>query len=149
MRFSISAAAVCTAFACASAPRGPSDAEVRAMLDGELQDMVVAISSANPGPLVSHLAPDARMTIRGVIAGEGEIINVDLSGTQEIRSFLTSAGAPPDFYMGVTGFERSGTEAEQTGQWSIAGEQTGTFTISWQQTPDGIWQIRRWHFVGS
>jgi len=122
---------------------------VRSLLDTQLQDMVVAISSANPAGVVSHFAPDGQMTIRGVLAGEGELLNVDLSGTQQITSFLISAGAPPDFYMGVTTFERAGTEAEQTGNWSIAGEQTGTFTIAWHQTQEGIWQVTRWHFVGS
>lgn len=149
MRLSIPLAAVCVALGCASAPRGPTDAEVRATLDVQLQDMVAAISTANPAGVVGHMAPDGQMTIRNVLGGEGIVLNVDLAGTQEIRSFLASVGAPPDFYMGVTAFERSGTEADQTGQWSIAGEQTGTFSIHWVQMPDGMWQVTQWHFVGS
>jgi polyisoprenoid-binding protein YceI len=140
---------VCMALACASVPPGPTDAEVRAMLDAQLQDMVVAISAGEPSTVTGHFAPDGEMTIRGVLGGEGVVLNVDLSGTQQIQSFLNEAGAPPDFYMDVSAFDRTGTEAEQTGQWSITGEQKGTFTINWRQTSDGIWQVLRWHFAGS
>lgn len=149
MRMSFPAVAVVTALACASAPRGPSDSEVRASLDALLQEMVVAVSSGNPGGVVSHFASDGQMNVRGVLAGEGQILNVELTGPDQIRSFLLSAGAPPEFYMGVTRFERTGMEAEQAGEWSIAGEQTGTFTIGWRQTADGVWQVIRWDFVGS
>jgi hypothetical protein len=135
--------------ACASTPRGPTDAEVRAALDAQLQQLVRDVLAGNTASVLAQFASDAVMVLRGVIGPEGEVINVELTGTDQIGSFTNQTGPPPDFAMQVTGFTRSGTEAEQTGRWSLAGEQTGTFTVTWRDTAEGAWEIVRWRFEGT
>jgi len=135
--------------ACASAPRGPTDAEVRAALDTQLQEMVSSLSAGNITNVVDHFVSDGVLIVRGVVGGDGQLINVEVAGPQQIQSFLNQAGAPPDFIMNVSAFERNGSRATQSGRWSIAGEQTGTFAIDWAQNADGSWQVVRWLFVGA
>jgi hypothetical protein len=98
--------------------------------------------------VVRWFAADGVMTVQGVMAGDGGMLNVELSGRERIATFLNQVPAPPDFYMQVSGFARTGDEAEQTGSWSIASEQSGTFGVNWRQNADGLWQIVRWDFVG-
>ncbi len=134
--------------ACASAPRGPTDAEVRATLDERLQQVVGDIGLGNTEGVLTYFAADASMALRGVMGPDGAPLNVDLTGIDQIRPFMNQTGAPPEFYMQVSGFTRTGTEAEQTGRWSIAGEQTGPFTVRWRQSTDGAWLIVHWRFGG-
>jgi hypothetical protein len=135
--------------ACASAPRGPTDAEVRATLDDQLQPLVREVTMGSTEGFLAGFAADGVMVLRGVRDGEGEVLDLDLTGTDQIRSFMNEVGAVQGFVMEVTGFSRSGMEAEQTGDWSIAGEQTGTFVLSWRRTDDETWRIVRWRFDGT
>lgn len=148
MRHLVTASLTIASMACASAPPGPTDAEVRAALDGELQQVVREITMGNTEGVLARFASDGVMVLRGLRGGDGEPLDVDLTGTDQIRSFMNRVGAPPDFAMEVTGFSRSGDEAEQTGRWSIAREQAGTFVLNWRQTADGEWRIARWRFDG-
>jgi hypothetical protein len=149
MRFLSVAVLALSLGACASAPRGPTDAEVRAILDPALQEMSAAIVSGNISGFVNRFAPDGTMAVTGVMGGDGSVLNVELVGTQQIQGFLYQVGAPPSLDLQVSAFDRMDDTATQTGTWNLAGEQNGTFTVEWMQNAEGIWQVVRWQFHGN
>ncbi len=133
--------------ACASAPRGPSDAELRAQVEGDLHQAVSAVQDGNVDAFAEHFAPDAAMSLHGVEGPDG-VINRDITGVDNIRGFLRNAGTPPNFEMTPTGFSRQGNDAVLTGTWSIANQQTGTFSLTYRQLSPDSWKIVTWRFDG-
>jgi len=144
-RFAISALAV-GIVACASAPRGPSDAEIQAQVDQVLQEAIAAVQRGDAESFLTHFEPRGTMVLRGVTGPDGTVMNVDLVGADQIRPFLQQVGTPPDFGMQVTAFRRDGMEAVQTGQWTVGGDQGGPFSLTWRSTEEGVWRIAIWRF---
>jgi hypothetical protein len=135
--------------ACATGGSGPGDTEVRARLDSQLQAIVQTVLAGNFDGFLGHFAPDGQMVVTNVIGPEGEPLNVNLTGHEQIRAFISQVGAPPDLAMNVTSFQLDGAAATQSGQWSIGAEQMGTFQINWGRTGDEMWQVRVFRFEGS
>jgi len=132
--------------ACASAPRGPTDAEVRATLDQSLAEVVRAVQTGSVDAFMMSLASEPTMILRGVIGPDGSAMNMDLSSRAQIRDFMIQVGAPPQFGMTAAGFSRDAGSATQTGEWTVGGAQTGSFSVTWRQNEQGMWQITAWRF---
>jgi len=130
-----------TLAACASTPRGPSDAEVEMELDASLQAMTLAVVDGDWDGLTDFFTDDARMNLENINGVSQEVV-----GHAAIRSLVSQNGAPPDLNMTAQTFERSGTTAVQTGVWDITGL-VGTFSVGWVQTDMG-WKINDFDFIG-
>ena len=135
--------------ACASAGSAPSDADVRARLDTQLQAMVQTVLAGNVDGYLGNFAPDGQMVLTNVTGPDGEPLNVNLTGQEQIRAFMSQIPAPPELTMNVTSFRRDATDATQSGQWSIGGAQIGTFQLDWRRTSADVWQVRVFRFDGS
>ncbi len=150
MRHLAAAWLVMAMMACASAPRGPTDEEVRTALDARLQEAASEVTMGNTEGVVGKFASDGVLALRGLMGPDGGMLNMDLAGADQIGSLLDGIGAAPGFVVEVTAFSRTASDAEQSGRWSVAdGQQTGTFVVSWHQSDDGLWQIARWSLAGS
>lgn len=135
--------------ACASGAPGPSDAEVQAQLEGELQAVVTAVRAGDAGGAVARFAPDARLVLTGIRDPNGQPLDGEIVGTDRIRGFLASVGAPPDFVMNAGSFVRAGDTVTQSGTWSVDdGAQSGSFTLEWRRTEEGTWRILAWNMRG-
>jgi Domain of unknown function (DUF4440) len=130
----------------ASAQKAPTEAEVRAQVDEGLQQTIKAVQSGNPDAFLARFSPKGTMILRGVIGPDGTTMNTDLVGHEQVRPFLVSVGAPPDFGMTVTAFRRDGADAIQTGRWTVAGDQGGPFSLTWRRDDQGEWKIVTWRF---
>jgi hypothetical protein len=135
--------------ACASAGTGAGDAEVRARLETQLQAMVQTVLAGNTDGFLGHFAPEGQLVLSNVTGPDGEPINANLAGHEQIRAFMSQIPAPPELAMNVTSFRQDGTDATQTGQWSIGGNQMGSFTIDWRRSSEELWQVRVFRFEGS
>jgi ketosteroid isomerase-like protein len=149
MRSLILSFAVIGLAACASAPSGPTDAEVRTALDAEVRGIEADVSAGNAAAVAARFAPDGRLVLNGVTGPNGEALDTQLTGEAQIRPFMESIGAPPAFTLTATQFARTGDDATQTGTWSVdGGAQSGSFTLDWRRQADGTWRILAWTLQG-
>lgn len=148
MRSSALMFAAFTLAACASAPRGPSDAEVRADLEAQVLALAADVTGGSADAVFARLQPDGRLVLNGVVGPDGSVLDTTLSGDQ-LRGFMSSIGPVPEFTMSPAQFSRDGDSATQTGTWSLAGgEQTGTFILEWRRGEEGMWRILSWTMTG-
>jgi len=127
--------------ACASTPPGPSDAEVEAELQTNVQLMSQQVVAGATDQMLESFAEDARMSLQNVNG-----VSTEVTGHAAIRSVVSQAGAPPALSMTVQTFARTGDTATQDGIWDISGL-TGTFSIVWRRA-DGAWKITGFDFIG-
>jgi hypothetical protein len=125
---------IVVAGACASSPRGPSDAELAQQLQQRWEAAIPA-----PAMRAALFAPDGRMTISGLPGPDGAPSTIDLVGIDQIRPFVTETPPSPGFAMEFLNFERAGSQLTQTGRWRMTGY-AGPFTLMWRET-GGVWRV--------
>lgn len=135
--------------ACASAPPGPTDAEVRATLEASVDAMEREILAGNSAAVAQRFASDGRLVLANV-AGPNGMMNETIVGVPQVQAFMSSIGAPPQYQMTATEFARTGDTATQTGTWSVdGGAAGGSFILEWRRMDDGGWRIASWRLQGN